>query len=60
MKVWVVGRYEGETWQIQGVYLEQELAERHALPGWFIGPVEVNEPLPHDATEWPQAFIVQK
>lgn len=57
--LWIVGRWHGETWQLQGVYSSKGLAEQHARKGWFIGPVDINTPLPEPEMDWPDLELVE-
>ena len=62
-EVWIVGSYpddDADPWMIQGVYSTKEYAELHAQPGWFIGSVQLDTPLPERALDWPGAFIVEE
>ena len=58
LMLWVVGRYQGESWELQGIYSSEELARQHTESGWFIGPVKLDKPLPLETTSWPFAVIV--
>lgn len=57
-EVWVCGRNKGGefpniSWDLQGVFSSKGLAvvacRDHT---YFIGPVEVNKPLPHESGKW--------
>ena len=47
-----------ETWTIEGIFSTKERAMQHALPGWFIGPVPLDEKLPDGAVDWPGLEVV--
>ena len=55
-EVWVVGKPNEEGWEIQGVYSSEALAKKNCKSGWFIGPVEVDTPLPEEEAEWVGAY----
>lgn len=59
--VWVAGRAwsngrEVSGWEILGVYSDRELArERCSSPSDFVAPLELDEDLPEERCEWPDA-----
>ena len=56
--LWVVGRYRGESWELQGIYSSEVLAKQNAEVGWFVGPVKLDDSLPTERIDWPFAVIV--
>lgn len=58
--LWVCGKHRGNledgspAWDLQGVF-DTEAAAVAACASLrdFVGPVPLNQPLPHGATEWP-------
>lgn len=62
MKLWVVGRTihdspEGIVWDLQGIFSTKKAAESACLDeSYFIGPADLNEVLPHETVEWPDAY----
>lgn len=61
-QVYVVGRYRSgdsdETvWDLQGVFTDQPDAVAACRDAtYFVGPVKLNEILPHETTDWPGCF----
>lgn len=62
MNVYVVGQYvkqydEGPVWEVAGIYFDKIKAELNCLDeSFFVGPVEMNTPLPLKKTIWPGAY----
>lgn len=60
MKVWIVGRVDKRDylrWEFQGVYDDKQKAIAACEDEtWFIGPAQVNAPIPKESIEWPGAF----
>lgn len=58
MIVYIVGKDCDEYgWQFQGVFDDIALAEKACLTvNHFVGPVNINEQLPEEASEWRGAY----
>jgi len=60
MELWVVGKVvfeDRQRWEIQGVFDNEALAVAACRDEWyFVGPVVLNEVLPHESVEWPGAY----
>lgn len=61
MKLWIVGRvlrFEPFIeWDYQGVYDTEEKAIAACSDvSYFVGPTELNNPIPHETTAWPNAY----
>jgi hypothetical protein len=61
MRLWVVGKIQSrrnfKRWQLQGIFDDKDKAAAICQDElWFIGPVELNEPLPVYEQLWPGAF----
>ena len=55
--LWVHGRKIAETWELQGIYDEQQKAIDACQTEFdFIGPVELNTALPTVTTTWPGCY----
>lgn len=58
--VWVCGQtlnHETSSWELQGVFTTQEAATAACRDAtYFVGPVAVDQPLPHDRVEWTGAY----
>ena len=58
-KLWVVGKYRGGKaknvlWDFNGVFDSKLKAEEACIDStYFIGPVVLNQSLPHETIEWP-------
>lgn len=53
--LWIVGRVvtSEDGWEFQGVFSEQVLAIAACKDEtYFMGPAVLNEPFPHETTEW--------
>lgn len=60
-ELWIVGKSldggTGDAWEFQGVFdTEMEAIVACRADEYFIGPVTLNESLPHEAAEWPGAY----
>lgn len=59
--LWVVSKmhtYRTPDWTFQGVYDSEEKAIQACLTeDYFIGPVGLNEPIPHERMAWPGAYF---
>lgn len=56
-QLWVVGRNEGDNWHILGVFDQESLAVPAATDERdFVGPIKLNQRLPDDAIDWPNAY----
>ena len=64
VEVWVVGRYPDDEsagmWELQGIFTDRDTAWEFAEPGWWLGPVPLNTPLPTESVPWPQVKYVLK
>jgi len=62
MKLFVVGqnkenRNSGVVWELHGVFDTKEEALRNCTQdNYFLGPVEMNKPFPHETVEWPGCY----
>lgn len=60
--VYVVGSLtketpEGNIWCIEGVYSTEQLAVATCKDkNWFVGPVEMDKPLPEGLNDWPGCY----
>ncbi|GEA17513.1 hypothetical protein [Moorella sp. E306M] len=58
MVLWVCGKNvaeleEGIVWELQGIFTTKEAAVAACKnERYFIGPVELNKPLPEETTSW--------
>jgi len=60
--VWVVGKHCGQNapWEIQGVYTDEQRAVRTCTEmNFFVGPMELDTPLPIESVEWPGCYYPQ-
>ena len=60
---YIVGKltnYETQSWEIIGLFSTKELALEYCFRkkdvNLFIGPLELNNPLPYEQKEWVGAF----
>ena len=60
MKLWVVGRNNddsGKDWDFQGVFDTEDKAVAACIsPMHFVGPVELNQTIPEESSEWPDSY----
>ena len=61
-ELWVTGRNEGNgCWHILGVFDQEPLAVLAATDEKdFVGPIKLNQRLPDDAIDWPNAYYPVK
>lgn len=62
-KVWICGQarlkadYTVRTWEIVGVFSSQEKAIQACRDmDYFVGPMIMNQAMPHEPTEWEGSF----
>lgn len=47
----------GIVWDLHGVFdTEKEALENCNDKNYFVGPVELNKPFPHERVEWPNCY----
>lgn len=57
MKLWVVGRDNEATWDIQAICDSEQLAFSLCPDAsYFIGPMLLNVPLTHETIAWSEAY----
>ena len=56
MKLWVVGKTGGASWEFQGVFSTEERAVAACRDEMFVGPAELDRQLPHDTWGWDGAY----
>ena len=59
-EVWIVGQVDinGGQWQVQGVFSSKDKAIAACTKDtYFIGPVNLDEPLPDESTTWVGAYF---
>lgn len=56
---WLVGRLVDNTWEFQGLYVDEiEAIARCETDYWFIAPVVLGEFVPPETTEdWPGSYF---
>jgi hypothetical protein len=57
MNLWIVGKWEGEGWEFQGVFDDRDKAIAACRTRWyFVAPATLNETLPAEREVWPAVF----
>ena len=63
VEMWVCGKYRGQTstghhaWDVQGVFDTEAAAVAACVePADFVGPVALNQLLPHQQFVWPGCY----
>lgn len=60
-KIWIVGQVDPDespnSWAMHGAFDTEAAAVKVCIaPNYFVGPLTVNEPFPHEPCEWPGAY----
>lgn len=57
IKLWVVGRNVGDSWEFFGVFDTKEQADDQCKDEtYFVGPVVLNAVLPTETQVWPDSY----
>lgn len=62
VQLWVVGQLFGpQAWQFQGIFSAEEKAVAACVShNYFVGPVTLDEALPHYPLEWPGCYFPKR
>ena len=60
-KLFIVGKHcdngKNNEWQYHGVFDNEKMALKECIDyRYFIGPTSLNEPMPHESIDWPDAY----
>ena len=56
--IFVVGRYTDTSWEVIGIFDNQEEAESQCMSEWdFVGPLVLNECYGNDIVDWPDLYF---